>query len=244
MSPVLRIARNGFLVAAIVLAANIASANDAAGVFLTAADYQSGRLTDRSDCKSSANHKVELHDVVNKPYIHVTHDGATRQYLKADIYGFRSCNGRDFRFVGNRVYEILESREASIYVVRLPDREGEDLVVGPTKQNAFFFSAGASGPVLPLTSENLKRAFRATTGFTTHWTKPFETSRNLPSTTTFTRCTKSTGFWRLPLSLNHDRRKSDASAPLRVRRAVFSGLRLKMNPESRVKRSGVIRAVS
>lgn len=159
MSPVLRIARNGFLVAATVLAANIASANDAAGVFLTAADYQSGRLTDRSDCKSSANHKVELHDVLNKPYIHVTHDGATRQYLKADIYGFRSCEGRDFRFVGNRVYEILESREASIYVVRLPDREGEDLVVGPIRQNAFFFSAGAAGPVLPLTSENLKRAF-------------------------------------------------------------------------------------
>ena len=160
MKPIVRIARNGFLAAAMVLPANVASAtpNGSAGIFLTAADYQNGRLTDEGDC-ASPNHKIELHDVLNKPYIHVRHDGVRRQYMKRDVYGFRSCDGRDFRFVGKDEYEILEAREVSIYVLRLPDQEGEDLVVGPIKRNAYFFSAGVAGAVLRLTRENLKRAF-------------------------------------------------------------------------------------
>ena len=54
-----------------------------------------------SACQSTG-HNIELHDVLNKPYIHVTHDGQTRQYAKSEIYGFRTCENRDYRFVGSR----------------------------------------------------------------------------------------------------------------------------------------------
>ena len=152
--------RAGLLLASFLLIAQGASGsvNDASGVYLTAADYQRGYLTAESDCKSPG-HKIELHDVLNKPYIHVTHHGETRKYVKSEVYGFRTCDGRDYRFVANREYRILEVKTAAIYSVQLPDREGEDLAVGKEEVFDYFFSVGAEGPILRLTRQNLRQAF-------------------------------------------------------------------------------------
>jgi hypothetical protein len=127
-----------------------AEAKSATGIYLTADDYKNGRLRSESDC-DSPGHKVELHDILNKPYIHVTHGGETRKYLKSDIYGFRTCDGRDYRFVGNGEYQILESKEVSILSFEVSR--------GRSRSHTYFFSVGAGGEVLPLTLQNLKRAF-------------------------------------------------------------------------------------
>ena len=149
----------GFLVAAAVLAGGVATAEarNASGIYLTAADYQNRRLTSESDC-NAPGHKVELHDVLRKPFIDVTHDGETRQFLKSEVYGFRTCDGREFRFVDNKEYQILEALGLSIYSVDLPAREGKDLARGRATVREYFFSVGAAGPVVRLTRENLKRA--------------------------------------------------------------------------------------
>ncbi len=159
-----RTLRHGLLLAPMLLTAGLASAivNDAAqGIYLTADDYQNGRLTSASDCKA-IDHKIELHDLLNKPFIHVTHNGDTRQYAKGEIYGFRTCDGRDYRFVGTREYQILEAKGASIYSAQYQaGREGDDLSLNDDRRPvyAYFFSVSAAGPVLPLTRANLKRAF-------------------------------------------------------------------------------------
>jgi len=70
------------------------------GVYLTAADYEAGRLSFEGDSKSKG-HKLEMHDVRNKPYIDVTHDSAKQRYAKSDLFGYRAKDGRDYRFVGN-----------------------------------------------------------------------------------------------------------------------------------------------
>jgi len=44
---------------------------ETSGVYLTAADYQDGRLAFEGDC-GSKTHKLALHDVLNKSYIDVT----------------------------------------------------------------------------------------------------------------------------------------------------------------------------
>ncbi len=154
------ILRSGLSLIPIWLVASLASAspNDASGIYLTAADYQRGHLTAQSDCQSPG-HTIELHDVLNKPYIHVAHGGERRQYAKSEVYGFRTCDGRDYRFVANREYRILEARIAVVYSVQLPDREGEDLFVGKQEVFDYFFSVGAEGPILRLTRDNLKQAF-------------------------------------------------------------------------------------
>ena len=127
------------------------------GVYLTAADYQNGRLTDEGDC-TSASHKIELHDLLGKSSIHVTHESERRQYAKSALFGVRACDGRDYRFMANREYRILEARDLYIYV-----RREVQAVTGPRGLSrpidTYYFSAGASGEVVPLTVENLKRAF-------------------------------------------------------------------------------------
>lgn len=124
------------------------------GVYLTADDYQNGRLSFEGDC-GSKTHKLELHDVLNKPYIDVTHESDKRRYAKSDLFGFRTCNGRDYRFVSNLEYQILEAKELYIYEHGTNVHVGKGLRTVPT----YYFSAGPKGQVLPLTLENLKQAF-------------------------------------------------------------------------------------
>ena len=128
------------------------------GIYLNAADYAEHRLSSEGDCKSST-HKLELHDVLNKPYIHVTHGTETKRYEKSNLFGFRSCAGLDYRFAGNHEYQILEARQLYIYVVQAPARLGKDTASGLNKVSTYYFSAGANGQIVSLTVSNLKQAF-------------------------------------------------------------------------------------
>lgn len=130
------------------------SAPRRSGVYLSAADYKDRRLTAEGDC-GSRTHRLELHDVLNKPYIHVTHGTEKRRYEKSSLFGFRACDGNDYRFVGNQEYQILEARELYIY---LHERY---VTVGKSRhiERDYYFSVGPDGEVLRLTLENLKEAF-------------------------------------------------------------------------------------
>jgi hypothetical protein len=124
------------------------------GVYLTANDYKNGRLSFEGECGSKA-HKLELHDVLHKSYIDVTHETEKHRYAKSDLFGFRACDGRDYRFALNLEYHILETKELYIYAHEVSVSHGKGL---HTIQE-YFFSAGPDGPVLALTLENLKQAF-------------------------------------------------------------------------------------
>ena len=123
------------------------------GIYLTAADYKDGRLAFEGDC-GSKTHKLSLHDVLNKPYVDVTHESEKRRYPKSDLFGFRACDGRDYRFASNLEYQILESRELFIYARGIPVNYGK----GYRTIQEYYFSVGPDGDVLPLTLENLKQA--------------------------------------------------------------------------------------
>jgi hypothetical protein len=124
------------------------------GVYVTADDYKNGRLSFEGDCGSKA-HRLELHDVLHKSYIHVTHETEKRRFAKNDLFGFRACDGHDYRFASNLEHQILETRELYIYARDVYVSHGR----GRHTTRGYFFSAGAEGPVLALTSANLKTAF-------------------------------------------------------------------------------------
>jgi len=124
------------------------------GVYLTAADYANGRLSFEGDCGAKA-HKLEIHDVWNKPYIDVRHNSEKQRYSKSDLFGFRACDGRDYRFGSNLEYRILEARDLYIYSRDITVNEGR------TSRTVleFYFSVGPNGQIKALTLENLKQAF-------------------------------------------------------------------------------------
>jgi len=127
-----------------------ASTPRTSGIYLTAADYDEGLLTSEGH-RGSKNHKLELHDVLNKSYIDVTHGTERRRYAKSDLFGFRAFDGKDYRFVSNQEFRILEAKELCIYEQRVG--------YGRVVREVYHFSKGSNGAVLPLTAENLKHAF-------------------------------------------------------------------------------------
>lgn len=121
------------------------------GIYMNAGDYAERRLSLEGDCQS-ASHKLELHDVWHKPYLEITDDGEKRRYDKSVVYGVRTCSGREYRFVGNGEYQIHEPGPIAVYTFLVPaGRHG--------RRRRYFFSVGPSGTVLPLTRDDLKRAF-------------------------------------------------------------------------------------
>lgn len=151
--------RNHFMTAVLVggaLAIGVlaAGATRTSGIYLNAADYQHAQLTSEGDCKSRT-HSIELHDVLNKPFIDVTHGNDRHRYLKSELFGFRSCDGADYRFVGNKEYQIIEAKALYIYRTVASETRGK----GSTQVATYYFSVGGAGDVLALTALNLKQAF-------------------------------------------------------------------------------------
>lgn len=124
------------------------------GVYLTASDYEAGKLAYEGDCGSKV-HKLEIHDISNKPYIDVTHDSERHRYSKSELFGFRACDGRDYRFGSKLEYQILEAKELYIYLHDVSVSQGRTY----RTVHEYYFSVGANGPIEALTLENLKHAF-------------------------------------------------------------------------------------
>jgi hypothetical protein len=129
------------------------SAPHRSGIYLSAIDYQESRLTAEGDCGAKA-HSLEVHDVLNKSYIHMTHGTEKSRYEKNDLFGFRACDGHDYRFASNLEYQIVEAKDLYVYL-----REGYESV-GKSRRivYVYYFSVGPTGRILQLTLQNLKEA--------------------------------------------------------------------------------------
>lgn len=127
----------------------------ASGIYQTATDYQKENLSLSVDCRST-RHKIKLHDFLNKPYLEVIHASKKYRFKKAEVFGFRTCDGQRYRFYNNEEYQILENKTLTIYqrLVNGPGLSGK----GTQAVRKYFFSAGTTSAILPLTKNNLKEA--------------------------------------------------------------------------------------
>ena len=130
------------------------------GIYRSADAYLAGRLELAVDTRTMT-HVIDRHTLLNKPYVDVQHDGRTVRYAKKDIFGFRDGEGRDVRFSGNREFTIAEAGPLYLYTSQrvAPDGKRTRTVT------QHWFSRTVSSEMLPLTKENLKRAFPEQHGF-------------------------------------------------------------------------------
>jgi hypothetical protein len=63
-----------------------------------------------------------------------------------------AADGRSYRTVGNKQYEVLDTNPLHIYSLNVIVRKG-------ALEKEYFFSVGPTGDILPLTLLNLKNAF-------------------------------------------------------------------------------------
>ncbi len=124
------------------------------GIYLSANDYQNKKLSLEINCDSS-KHKIKLHDFFSKPYIDVIHEGKKYHYMKDSIFGYRDCDGNDFRFDNKREYQIMESDSITIYRIQVAQggKEAIRLV------SEYYFSTKLNAEILSLTMNNLKTAY-------------------------------------------------------------------------------------
>lgn len=126
------------------------------GIYLTDSAFVNNQLTLAIDCKTE-KHKIKLNDFFNKPFIEVIHEGKSYKYNKKDIFGFRTCDGKDFRFVNNDHYEILSKDVITIYTITaMVNIPGAKL---PQEVSKYFFSINYKSALTPLTLLNLKKEF-------------------------------------------------------------------------------------
>ena len=63
------------------------------GLYMTATAYKERDLSFPGKC-GSGSHNLELNNILNRSYIHVTHESEKRRFEKANLFGFRACNGK------------------------------------------------------------------------------------------------------------------------------------------------------
>jgi hypothetical protein len=137
----------------VVIVTATAQDKEKTGIFLTASDFKQNKLTLETDCGSSKL-KIKLNDFLNKPYIEVVQQRQVKRYQKSEIFGFKECNGKEFRFVGTSHFRVVNPTEQIlIYKVEIAP------IAKTPGKTVWYFSKEASSPVQLLTMHNLKSAF-------------------------------------------------------------------------------------
>lgn len=124
---------------------------DSSGVYLTSSDFKSRHLVYAINCKTQ-KHKIKLKSFFSKPYIVVVHNDSSYTLQKSEVFGYKDCDENVYRFVDEKVYEILNPLEPIVIY-----RYFVYMLHNPV--NEYFFSNGDTGIVEELTKANLKRAF-------------------------------------------------------------------------------------
>ncbi len=126
------------------------------GIFLTDSAFEKNELTLKIDCNIE-KHKIELNDFLGKPYIKVIHEGKMYKYNKNEIFGYRTCDDKNYRFYKKNEYEILNKDKLTLYsqssTTTISGQKGIFTITN------YFFSSSFSSDLIPLTSQNLKNQY-------------------------------------------------------------------------------------
>jgi hypothetical protein len=130
------------------------------GIYLSYDQFRQHNLSYPFDCRSSSD-KLVLNNFLGGSSIRVIHQGERHSLQKDKIFGYRDCNGLDYRFYNKTPYHILDTAQFYLYSL--------DRLVQGTKiarpATVYYFSMGASDSPLPLTIANLETAFASNQAF-------------------------------------------------------------------------------
>lgn len=125
------------------------------GVYVSADDYKNNKPTEEVECKKTSKEVFKKHDVFAKSSFVVINKGVKKTYLKKELYAYRDCDNRVWRFYNKHAYEILEAKNIYIYAVEKIVING----IAVEKDPIYYFSNGADGEIKKLTTANLKAAY-------------------------------------------------------------------------------------
>ena len=128
--------------------------SDSTGIYLTSKDFAQRRLSYASSCDDQ-QHAVKLGSLFNQTIVTVNYKNEKLKLNKSELFGYRDCTKRVFRF-----YKDLEFRIISTVGIYIYFRE-EESGTGKNSEIAdlFFFSVTIDSDLVPLTKDNLRVAY-------------------------------------------------------------------------------------
>jgi len=138
------------------------TASSSAGLYLTASDFEQQKLSYAIDC-SNGNDKIKTNEFFGSPSGYVITKGEKHEFSKKDVYGYRNCKSKNYRFYNGEAYLLVDTAGFYIYYqYRLEENvKGKSLI----KKDAYFFSKTPTGDLQLLTIDNLKSTFAANSSF-------------------------------------------------------------------------------
>lgn len=124
------------------------------GVYMTYEDYMNGEMEYAINC-SEESHKIRPHGKLGSDKFEVVHRGEKFTHDRSEIFGYRDCDGKDWRLYGDSEYQIAETRSLIIY--KQFDVKNSDPITGAIKPS-YYFSVN-NGDLAELTLMNLKETF-------------------------------------------------------------------------------------
>ena len=98
------------LVSTLITSQSVFAQKDSSGIYKTAEDFQQRKLSYAINCKTE-KHKINPNVIFKDSKVKVKHDVTTYELKKSEIFGFRTCAGKEFRFVDekeSKFYDIGE----------------------------------------------------------------------------------------------------------------------------------------
>ena len=142
----------------------VSAQKDSSGIYKTIEDFQQRKLSYAINCKTE-QHKINSSLLFKGSEVKVNHEGTTYQLKKSELFGFRTCEGKEYRFVDDKEYSILNPGEPLIiYMYQHPAHSAKEVSKG-MYQPQYYFSKDAASPLQDLTKDNLKAAFSGNNKF-------------------------------------------------------------------------------
>ena len=125
------------------------------GLYITAADFESGRLADAIACQTDSR-PVERDAFSTGAQVQWPAGTTSKRYPKAEIFGFRACDGTNVRFVRGANFRVVRAPPLYLYQheYRVSAGKGGFRLVAD-----YAFSTTVADSVRPLTLDALKRAY-------------------------------------------------------------------------------------
>lgn len=125
------------------------------GVYVRAADFDAGRLSDAVACRSDSR-PVDRDAFSRTAVVALPGANQATPYTKADIFGFRACDGTDVRFVRGVNFHVVRAPPLYLYERERRVSIGKG---GSRLVTDYAFSTTAADSVRPLTLNALKTAY-------------------------------------------------------------------------------------
>jgi hypothetical protein len=130
------------------------------GLYKNEDDFALNRLTNQIDCVSKGE-SIKVDNLFTaSSNILIKENGKKYTVPKSAYYGYRDCNNKAYRFIGNTVFEIVDT--AGFYMYKRSFVTGGK---GGTRVTQYFFSKTGNDELVALTKQNMESAFSSNTQF-------------------------------------------------------------------------------